>query len=279
MKSAALFVLACTLAMASFATRARACPAADKPRSAASVVQEVGFDQKLGDSVPLDLAFVDESGEAVTLGRYFHEKPVVLIFAYSSCPMLCTQVLTGFVHAARTVSLAAGRDFEIVTVSIDPREEPAAARAKKEHYLAEYAREGADRGWHALTGSEASIRSLAKSAGFRYLYLADVDEYAHASGFLVLTPEGRIAKYFYGVEFSARDLRLALVEASSGGIGSFVDQVLLLCYHYDPTTGKYGLVIMNVIRLLGSATVLALGGFVVLMLRRERLRAAVNTRS
>lgn len=245
--------------------------------TASEIVREVGFDQKLGDSVPLDVELVDEHGAKVKLGDYFGSKPVVLLFVYYKCPMLCTQVLNGFVHAARVVTLDPGDDFEIVTVSIHPREDPALATEKKARYVAEYARPSAERGWHFLTGNEDSIRRLTQSAGFRYVYLSDIDEYAHASGFVVLTPEARIARYFYGVEFSSRDLRLALVEASSGRIGSLVDQVLLLCYHYDPTTGKYGLVIMNLIRFLGILTVAVLGAFMWTMLRRERLTARLES--
>ena len=259
-----------------------AAPAAAQSPRPEEVVRQVGFDQKLDAQVPLDLALRDEDGTAVLLGEYFGEKPVVLTLVYYECPMMCTQVLNGFVRALRALSLEPGRDFEVVTVTIDAREGPALARAKKEHYVAEYGDQDAAAGWHFLSlpgldraADDAAIARLADSVGFRYAYYPEVDEFAHASGFVVLTPAGRVSKYFYGVEFTPRDLRLALVESSEGRIGTFADQVLLLCFHYDPTRGEYGFAIMTAIRLLGITTVAAIVGFVAVMLRRERRARAL----
>ncbi|MGH7601733.1 MAG: SCO family protein, partial [bacterium] len=208
------------------------------------MLREVGIDQKLGTSLPLELAFRDESGQLVPLQQYFGDKPVVLSFVYYECPMLCTQVLNGLLESLKTLSFDVGNQFEVATVSFDPRETSALAAAKKEIYLKQYGRAGAEQGWHFLTGDTASIRRLTQAAGFRYKYDPVTDQFAHASGIMVITPQGKIARYFYGIEYPARDLRLALVEASENKIGSLVDQVLLYCFHYDPSIGKYGLVIM-----------------------------------
>ena len=239
-------------------------------------LREVGFDQRLDAQVPLELEFTDENGEVVELSRYFGSKPVVLLLVYYECPMLCTQVLNGFVSALRALSLDPGEDFEIVTVSIDPRDTPTLALRKRTRYVSEYGRAEAASAWHFLTGTESSIARLADAVGFRFRFDAESNQYAHASGFVTLTPQGRVSKYFYGVEYSPRDLRLALVESSAGRIGTLVDQVLLLCYHYDPTTGKYGVAIMTLVRVLGLLTVGALGGFIVVMLRRERRALRVH---
>ncbi len=234
------------------------------------ILGEVSFDQKLDAQVALDLPFTDENGARVELGRYFGTKPVVLLLVYYECPMLCTLVLNGFVRMLRALSLEPGDDFEIVTVSIDPRETPELAQKKRTKYIAEYGKPEVASAWHFLTGSEAAIADLAHTVGFRFKFDDETNQYAHASGFVTLTPQGRVSKYFYGVEYSPRDVRLALVESSSGQIGTLVDQVLLLCYHYDPTTGKYGVAIMTLVRALGVLTVAALVGFIFMMLRRER---------
>jgi protein SCO1 len=235
------------------------------------ILQQIGIDQKLGQQLPLDLTFRDESGKPVQLSQFFGgQKPVVLTFAYYECPMLCTLVLNGEVKAMRAMPLSLGRDFEAVNISFNPKETPALAAAKRDLYTREYGRAGAGQSWHFLTGDEENIRKATQAAGFRYVWDPDTQQYAHASGLMVLTPEGQFARYYYGIEFSARDLRLGLVEAASNRIGSKVDQVLLLCFHYDPVTGRYGLIITRVIQVLGSATALALFGFVFLMLRRDR---------
>jgi protein SCO1/2 len=243
----------------------------DLPAGAPPVsLSKVGIDQKLDSQVPLDLQFFDENGKTVRLGDFFGQKPVVLSLVYYECPMLCTLVLNGMVRAFRTLSFNVGDDFEVVTVSFNPRETPALAAAKKAVYLKEYGRPGAGRGWHFLTGREDQIKQLTDAVGYRYVYDPKTGQYAHATGIMVLTPKGRVARYFYGIEYSPRDLRLGLIEATNNRIGSPVDQILLYCVHYDPTTGKYGLVIMNVIRLVGAATVLLIGGFIAVMLLRER---------
>jgi protein SCO1/2 len=233
-------------------------------------LEGVGIDQRLNETLPLDLEFVDEQGSRVTLGGYFGKKPVILALVYYECPMLCTLELNGLLRALRVLPLELGKDFEIVTVSFDPGETPELAAKKKQEYLAQYGR--AQGGWHFLTGSQESIEALTRAVGFRYTYDADSDLFNHASAILVLTPEGRLSKYFYGIEYSARDLRLGLVEASAGRVGSPVDEILLYCFHYDPQTGKYGVAIMNVLRAAGVVTVVVLAAFVAMMLRRDRRR-------
>lgn len=236
------------------------------------LLEKVGFDQRLDAQVPLDLVFRDETGREVTLQQYFHGKPVILVLAYYRCPMLCTLVLNGLVKGLLELPFDAGKEFEVVTVSFDPRETPAQAAAKKKTYIERYGRPGAAAGWHFLTGSADSVARLTEAVGFRYAYDERRDEFAHASGILVLTPAGRISRYFYDVAYPARDLRLGLVEASAGKIGSPVDQVLLFCFHYDPTVGKYGPAVMRFVRIGGVLTLLGVIAFVLLMFRAERRR-------
>ncbi len=237
-----------------------------KPR----MLKDVGIDQNLNAQVPLDLTFKDEAGETVPLGKYFQGKPVILALVYYECPMLCNLTLNGLVHSLHDISLNAGEDFQMVAVSINPLETPQLAMAKKETYLEKYQRHNAMYGWHFLTGQEPNIQALAKAVGFHYAYDPVIKQYAHAAGIMVATPEGKLSRYFYGIEFPSRDLRLGLVEASHSQIGSPVDQVLLYCYHYNPVTGKYGFAIQRVLQVVGSATALALGAFLVISLRRER---------
>lgn len=239
-----------------------------------ALLNEVRIDQKLDESVPGDLAFVDEDGRAVRLGQYFGERPIILALVYYECPMLCTQVLTGLVTAVGVLDFTAGQDYEVVVASIDPGEGPGLARAKKASYMERLDRAGADRGWHFLTGTQPAIDRLADAVGFRYAYDEAIDQYAHAAVIMVLTPEGRVSRYFYGIEYLSRDLRLGLVEASRNRIGTAVDQALLLCYHYDPEAGRYGVAVMNLVRLGGLVTLAALGVFLVVALRRERTGAA-----
>lgn len=240
----------------------------EKPAALAGIAIE----QHLNGSVPLDAAFLDETGRAVRLGDYFSSRPVLLALVYYNCPMLCNQVLNGLVTSLRVVSLEAGRDFDVVVVSFDEREKPADAAAKKKAYAGRLGPPGSEGGWHFLTGERASIASLAESVGFRYRYDRERDQFAHASALFVLTPQGRLSRYFFGIEYAPRDLRLALVESSAGRIGSPVDQVLLYCFHYDPSTGRYGAVVVNIVRLAGLATVLAIAGSMLLMSRRRRGR-------
>jgi protein SCO1/2 len=231
---------------------------------------EVRFEQRLDAQVPLDLVFRDETGMPVRLGDYFGLKPVILTLNYYDCPMLCPLALEGLVRSLRPLSFNIGEQFEVLTVSFDPRETPESAAAAKARYTRDYARPGAAAGWHFLTGSDESIQRLTEAVGFQAVYDGDKQQYAHAAGVVVLTPQGRVARYLYGVELPTRDLRLALVEAAAGKIGSPVDRLLLFCYQYDPATGKYSLLIMRTLRLAGLATLLGLGGFMIAMFRRER---------
>lgn len=236
-------------------------------------LREIGFDQNIGQLVPLDVPFTDEHGRRVRLGEYFGERPVVMVFAYYDCPMLCTQVINGLSSALNVLSLAPHDDFEIVTVSFNPADTPAAAAQKKAMYLERYTRKGAaglDAGWHFLTGDPPSIDRLTKAAGFRYVWDDKTKQFAHPTGIIVLTPEGRLARYLFGIEYGPRDLRFALVEASAGNVGTPADALLLYCYHYDPMTGRYGLAVMRTLRLAGAVTVVALCSFVIVMIRRER---------
>lgn len=245
------------------------------------ILAKVGIDQKLDAQIPLDATFRDEQGRTVKLADYFGKKPVILTLVYYECPMLCTQVLNGAVSALKVMNFTAGQEFDIVTVSFNPKETPAMASAKKETYVAKYGRPQAAAGWHFLTGEQASIAALASSVGFRYTFDQASQQYVHASAIMVLTPQGRVSKYFYGIEYPPKDIRLGLIEASGGKIGTPVDQVLLYCYHYDPHSGKYSMVVMNVLRVAGVATVLMIVGFIGVMWLRDRrkLKTAAATPS
>lgn len=251
-------------------------PASREPLAPASVVANVAIDQKLGARVPLDLPFRDETGAAVRLSDFVSHKPVVLSLVYYRCPGLCTMTLNGMSRAFKPLKFSAGDEFTVVTVSIDPKETHALAAEKKAEYVKAYGRAGAAEGWHFLTGDETPIRALAEAVGFRYVYDPDTDQYAHSAGIMVLTPDGRVARYYYGLEYSSRDLRWGLVEAAEGRIGSLVDAVNLLCFAYDPTTGRYGVPIMRAVRAGAVLTMAALGGFIFLMLRRERHAAKLR---
>jgi protein SCO1/2 len=232
-------------------------------------LKDVTFEQRLDTMLPLDARFRDEAGRDVTLGDYFGKRPVVLAFVYYSCPMLCTQVLNGVSSAAKALPFTAGKDFDVVYVSFDPRDTPHAASEKKRTQLEDYRQTPTAAGWHFLTGEEPSIRRVTKAAGFSYRWDKATGQYAHVSGVLVATPDGRLSRYFYGVEYSPKELRMAIVESSKGKTGSLVDRLLLYCYHYDPATGRYGAIAMNLVRLGGVVTLVALGGFIWLMRRRE----------
>jgi protein SCO1/2 len=233
------------------------------------VLAAVAFEQRLNEPVPLHLAFRDEVGNAVQLGDYLGQKPVILTLNYYECPMLCPLVLEGLLRSLRALSFMIGEQFDVVTVSINPGETDALAAGTKARYIRDYGRPNAAAGWHFLTGDEASIQRLTQAVGFRYAYDAGKNQYAHAAGIMVLTPQGSISRYFYGIDFSPRDLRLALVEAAANTIGSPVDQLLLLCYQYDPATGRYSLVVRRALQLAGLATVFSLAGFMVVMFCRE----------
>jgi protein SCO1/2 len=234
-------------------------------------LKEVGFDQRLGERVPLDLAFRDADGRPVRFGDLFRDgRPVLLSLVYYECPMLCDLTLSGLAQSLKPLELTAGEDFELVSVSFDPGEGPAEAAAARARYLPRYGRTEAREGWHFLTGGEAEIAALAEAVGFRYQYDAERDEYAHAAGLVMLTPDGTVSRYFFGTDHPSKDLRLGLVETGGGAIGTPIDRILLYCYHYDPALGRYSAATMNLLRAGGALTVLLLGGFVVVMLRRER---------
>jgi protein SCO1/2 len=235
-----------------------------------AVLKQVGIDQRLNNQIPLDLTFRDESGREVKLGEYFRgDKPVVLTLVYYECPMLCNQVLNGVVGTFEAMTFTPGKEFEVVTVSFDPREGPELAAKKKETYLKRYRREGAGAGWHFLTGDKDSIARLSDSVGFRYVWDEESKQFAHASAIMVATPQGRLSHYFYGIDYSPKDLRLALVEASEGRIGSPVDTLILYCYHYDPATGRFAPV-MAVLRAAGVLTVIGLAALLYCLTRRAR---------
>jgi protein SCO1 len=243
------------------------------------ILDQVGIDQRLNQQVPLDLTFLDENGKQVQLKQYFGSKPVLLALVYFQCPMLCSQVLGGIAGALNgIIRFDAGRDFNIVTVSFDPRDTPQAAAENKKRYLTRYRRPGAAEGWHFLTGKKQQIDELASAVGFRYAWDPEIKQFAHTSGIMLLTPDGRLAQYYYGIEYPPRDIQRGLIEASQGKIGNLVDKVELYCYHYDPTKGRYGAVIFNILRLSALVTVLVLGGFMVIMFRRD-IVAARQTRS
>jgi protein SCO1/2 len=212
----------------------------------------------------------DETGATVTLGKYFVQKPVILVLSYLQCPRLCPLVLEGLLKSLRPLSLNVGEAFHVVTVSIDPRETSTLAATIKANYVQRYGRPGAASGWHVLTGNQEEIDRLAEAVGFRYTYDAKQDQFAHASGIVLVTPKGQVARYLYGIEYAPRDVRLGLVEAAANTIGSPIDQLLLFCYHYDPQTGQYSAAVMNIMRLAGGATVLMLGTVMGVLLRRER---------
>ncbi len=235
-----------------------------------NVFEEVGIDQRLGEQIPLDLTFRNEAGESVLLGEYFGAKPVILSLVYYNCPMLCTQVLNGMIETFRIIDFTVGEEFDVITVSIDPAESPELAARKKAGYITSYGKPGAGNGWHFLTGDQESIKRLAEAVGFRYVYDADTKQFAHASGIMVVTPEGKLARYLYGIEYVARDLTFSLMEAADNRIGSPVEKLLLLCYHYDPTTGKYGVVVTNLLKGGGVITVLGIVGYMAMNFRRDR---------
>ncbi|HJU41950.1 MAG TPA: SCO family protein [Vicinamibacterales bacterium] len=244
-------------------------PAAAPPSSQMpAVLGKVGFEQRLNEQLPLDLPFKDEQGKLVKLGDYFGTKPVILAFVYYECPMLCTQVLNGLESALRVLTESVGDEFAVVTVSFDPRETPVLALGKKKAYLDRYKRTGAEHGWHFLTGEQASIDALTKAAGFGYEWDEASQQFAHASGIVVATPGGKLARYFFGIDYSPRDIKFALMESTSERIGSLADQLLLYCYHYDPAKGNYGFVAMRAVRIGGAITLMALVGFVVVSLKR-----------
>jgi protein SCO1/2 len=242
------------------------------PGGKPEVLKNVGLDQKLNAQVPLDLTFKDEHGATVSLGQFLQGKPAILTMVYYKCPMLCTEVLNATLTTLKTVPLEIGKDFSVITVSIDPTEKPVLAEAKQIMYTGLYGRKGAVRGWHFLTGDEEQIQKLAAAVGYRFVYDKESSQFAHASGIMVMTPEGRLSRYFYGLAYNPRDVRLALVEAGEGKIGSTVDEIMLFCFHYDPVTGKYAVTIMHVVRAAGALSALGILLGIIIFLRREKYR-------
>lgn len=271
MKAAAIVVgvlLAAGVASAQDGARGLAPSAGAPSTQVPAPLNRVAFEQRLNEQLPLDLEFKNEDGKTVRLGDYFGSKPVVLAFVYYECPMLCTQVLNGLESALRVLNESVGDEFDVVTVSFDPSETPALAAGKKKVYLERYQRDSAEQGWHFLTGEQASIEALTAAAGFSYAWDEETQQFAHASGVVVATPAGKLSRYFFGIEYSPRDLKFALMESTSERIGSLADQLMLYCYHYDPTKGNYGFVAMRAVRIGGAVTLMAIFGFVFVSLRR-----------
>lgn len=261
------------LAMCAALAMAQAAPRGDLgavPNQKPAIFDQVGIEQHLNQQIPLDLGFVDENGQPVQLRQYFGQKPVIITMVYYTCPMLCTQVLNGLSGSLNgIVKFNAGRDFNVVSVSFDPADTTQAAMAEKKKFDQRYHRAGSEQGWHFLTGKKEQIDALASALGFRYAWDPAIQQYAHASAIMLLTPDGHVAQYYYGIEYSPRDLQLGIVEASHGRVGSVVDQVMLYCYHYDPRQGRYGAAVLNILRISALATVLVLGGFMFVMIRRD----------
>jgi protein SCO1/2 len=263
-------VIGAVAATSAFAQVGRTAPEPGEPASTKpGLLSKIAIDQRLNQQIPLDLVFTDENGREVRLGEYFGKRPVILALVYYECPMLCTQVLNGLVTALSVMKFEPGKEFEVVAVSFNPREGPGLASQKKENYLKRYDRPHTAAGWHFLTGKEESIRKLTDAVGFRYEYDDQIKQYAHGAGIELLTPKGVLSRYFYGIEFSARDIRLGVIEASEERIGTAIDDMLLFCYHYDPATGKYGPAVLRMVRLGGVATVLVFLSFLAVNLRRE----------
>jgi protein SCO1/2 len=272
LRYALLTSLAAAAAFLALAPSAAAQLASDPMQSAGvrpELLKQVSIDQKLNQTIPLNLTFRDENGAPVQLAQFFGKKPVILTLVYYNCPNLCTQVLNGVESGLKELPMDIGKEFDVVTISIDPTESHVLAKVKQEMYVGMYGRSGAARGWHFLTGDEPQIKQLADAVGFRYAYDPDSKQFAHYSGIMLLTPEGKISRYFYGILYHSRELRLGLVEASEGKIGTPADQILLFCYHYDPATGKYGLLISHVIQAGGALTVLILGVAILILFRGE----------
>ncbi|HEV3146324.1 MAG TPA: SCO family protein [Gemmataceae bacterium] len=273
MRRVTLLAVALTVVTTGAALAQPGQPFIEPPVGQLPALRNVGLDQRLNEQAPLDLAFHDEAGRSVTLGDCCAGKPVILVLVQYRCPMLCTEVLNGLVDALRRLSFEPGKQYQVVVVSFDAREIPDLAAEKKQSYLQSYGRPETAAGWHFLTGEQAAIDSLAQAVGFRYSYDPQTDKFAHASGIVVLTPQGRIARYFYGIHYSPRDLRLALVEASENKIASPVDHVLLFCFHYDPKAGKYSASALGAVRLGGILTIVSIGMFMLVAWRRNRTKA------
>lgn len=241
-----------------------------------NALKEIGIEQKLGNQLPLDAVFKDENGQQVKLGSYFNQgRPVVIAFVYYECPMLCNEVLNGLTGSLKGLSLDAGKDFDVVAISFDAKEndKPDLAKNKKASYMQRYERPGTENGWHFLTGTQESIDAAADAAGFKYKWDERSNQFAHAGGVMVTTPGGQLSKYFYGIDYAPRDLKFGIMESAENKVGSSAEQLLLYCFHYDPSTGKYGLAIMRVVRLAGVATLLGLGAMGFVFWRRNKKKS------
>src|SRR5262245_48524599 len=265
-----LLAFALCLSPFAFGLRASAQPAGVRP----PVLKDVGIDQLLNNQVPLDLEFRDENGRTVKLTEYFKDKPIVLSLVYYNCPQLCTQVLTGLLGTLKTLPMTPGKEFVNLTVSFDPRETPELAAAKKAEYMKRYKKPEAEAGWHFLTGDELAIQALTKAVGFRYVWDPVTKLYAHASGIIVLTPQGKVSRYFYGVDYAPRDVRFGVIDASAGKVGSLADRIIFYCYQYDPERGTYGLVVMRILRIFAGMTITTLVALFLYLRRKERQKAA-----
>jgi protein SCO1 len=263
-----------SIMLAAFAASANGqvrAPTTPGPTGGPPILRDVGIDNHEGDSVPFDLAFADETGRTVRLAEYFGRRPVILALVYYRCPMLCTMVLNDLTRSLNSLHENAGEQFDVLAISFDPRETPELAAAKKQQYIRAYRRPHAEEGWHFLTGPQASISRLTAAVGFRYAWDAKNQQWAHTSGLVILTPDGRIARYFYGIDYAPTDLRLALAEAGQRKISPPLStRILLYCFHYDPSTGRYGLLVMRLVRIGGVITLLLLGGSIWLTVRRDR---------
>ena len=236
------------------------------------ILQHVGIDQNIGVSLPLDLAFRDESGTSVELGSYFGGKPVILTLVYYDCPMLCTEVLNGLNRSLAPLSYSIGEEFEVVTVSFDPRETPQLASQKKAVYTQRYGRPGTTEGWHFLTGDAPAIDRLTETVGFNYVYDESEGQFVHGSAIMIVSPQGTVSHYFFGIEYPSEDIRLAIIESSEEKLGNVFDQIMLYCFNYDPEQGRYGVAIMNAMRVAGLITLVGMGSFMIIMFKRDRRR-------
>ena len=287
-----VYVLFCVLMLSSVAHSQPGTPGPSSPLYGArpdagttssglpTALKDVRIEQKLNQQLPLDLTFRDESGQAVKLGQFFGQRPVVLSLVYYSCPMLCTQVLNGMLESIRVLPFELGKDYDVVTISFDPRETPQLAESKKKiyvGYLPEKMQASANAGWHFLTADPESIRQITDAVGFRYHYDESTKQFAHASGIMIATPQGKLSRYYYGISYSARDMRLGLIESSENKIGTAADELLLYCYHYDPAKGKYGAAVMNIVRAGGIATLIIIAGMFFVLRRRTPAQLRLKT--
>lgn len=240
------------------------------------VLQEVGIEQKLNSQLPLDAKFVDENGREVELKEYFGKKPIIIALVYYECPMLCNEVLNGLVRGLKPMNFDVGKEFDVVAISFDPREKSEIAKAKKDTYLANYGRTGTENGWHFLTGSQDSIDKVTNAVGFKYHWDEKSKQFAHAGGVQVATPDGKLARYYYGIEYAPKEIQFGLIEAAEYKIGNPADQLLLYCYHYDPSTGKYGFAVMRAMRLAGVATIFGMAAMILFLWRFNHKRAGAK---